>query len=173
MKRVWLRGVTIGICAVCLMFGTNAYAASKFGIIDMGKVFNALEKTKNSDKVLEQEGQKKETERNAMIDEIKRLQDEMELMSEKGKEEKQAVIEEKRRKLATYERDAREELLRKRDVMAREIIEEIRLAVKQYAEQNDYAFIIEKGALVYGVDQADVSDKIATDLNAKYKSGKK
>lgn len=166
---------------ICFVFGlgvlvsccSSAFAAGKFGCIDMGKVFNAYEKTKASDKVLEEKGKVKEEQRNKLVEEVKRLQDELELMSPKGKEEKQALIDQKTKGLRDFERDARDDLMRERDTMAREIIEEIKGVVAQFAKEQDYAFVIEQGALVYSLEQTDITAQIISTLNTKYAAKRK
>ena len=94
MKRVFI------LLVMLLIAASPAFAAAeKLGYVDLAKIFDEYEKTKSFDKSLETKGTAKQAERDKMVAEVKKLRDEAELLGAKAKEDKQAVIDEKIKKL--------------------------------------------------------------------------
>ena len=89
------RGITIifSLLMVCLL-ASPAYA-EKIAFVDVGKVFDGYTKTKDFDETLTAEGKKKQKERDSMVQDIRRLKDEMALLSDSAKGEKQSDIDNK------------------------------------------------------------------------------
>lgn len=147
-----------------------AYAADlKIGYVDPIKVFDNYEKTKEQDKILEQESNKKKDEREKFVNEIRKMKDELDVLSETAKEQKQAQIDEKIKKLQDFDQKSRNDLGQQRDKMAREILKEIEQVINKYAEDNGYNIILNSRTLVYGQQQYDLTDKVMELLNPKYK----
>ena len=59
-------------------------AADKIGYVDLARVFDEYNKTKDFDKQLEGKGASKQAERDRMVADVKKLRDEAELLSAKG-----------------------------------------------------------------------------------------
>lgn len=148
----------------------TAYAGEiKIGYIDLSKTFDEYEKTKEFDKALEKKGDTKEGERKKLVDEIKELKDQIALLSNKSKDEKQAVIDDKIKKLQEFDQQARDELKQERDEMVRDIVREIDKVIQDYGKKQSYTAILNDRVLVYGDETIDITQDIIEILNKSYK----
>ncbi len=137
----------------------------KIGYIDLAKVFDQYSKTKDSDKALEKKGKGKEGERKALVEEIRKLKDEVALLSEKARAGKQPQIDEKIRALQDFDRKTREELVRERNEMVGNILRDIEKVVTDYSKKEGYDVILNSRMLLYGNEQYDLTDEILNKLN--------
>src|SRR3989338_8111818 len=104
------------IAAVFVLLAAAGFAQEmKIGYLDVAKVFDEYRKTKEQDAALEGEAKVKQSDRDKMVAEITRLRDETELLSEKGKKDKQVIIDDKVRKLQEFDGVVRNDLRKKRD----------------------------------------------------------
>ncbi len=158
---------------IVFVFGyTSAgYAeALKMGYVNLGKIFDEYEKTKEYDKVLESQGGQKQKERDKLVNEVKRLKDELELLSDKGKEEKQNQIDSKVTELRKFDTEVREELNRQRDNFLKEILKEIQATVEEYGQKEKYTMIVRsEGMVIYGDKNVDLTEQVIKVLNERYK----
>jgi outer membrane protein len=139
----------------------------KIGYVNLSLVFDTYEKTKSFDKELEKEAEQKRNERQGIADAVKRLRDEIELLSPEKRGAKQQEIEEKIKELQAFDKDARQALGRKRDAMLREILQEIDAVVKEFGDKEGYEYILNDRVLLYKSDANDLSQRIIDKLNAK------
>ena len=109
----------------------------KIGYIDVSTVFDEYKKTVDADANLEKETQKKQEEREKKASKIKRMMDELDLLSEKGRQEKQAEIDEKVGSLKAFDTDTRRDLRKKRDDMVSDILKEIDYRMKEQEDIED------------------------------------
>lgn len=169
------KGLTILFVGLFLFSGTiYAYAKElKTAYVDLDKVFEEYNKTKEAYKSLDNKLKDKEAERKKMVDEVRRLKDELELLSDKGKEEKQAVIDEKINALSEFDRKAKDELKKERINAIRDISNEIDIVIQNYGKSQGYDCIFSSRALVFGKDEYDITNDIVKILNTKTSGGKK
>ena len=146
-----------------------AAAAPKIGMVEISRVFDEYQKTKDQDRALEDKQNRKQAEREKMVDEVKKLKEEMELLSEKGREDKQVVYEEKLKKLQDFDRAAGDELRRERDLMGREIFKEITAAIKDLGQKEGFTVVLDERAAIYSDKEVDLTDRILDSLNKSYK----
>jgi outer membrane protein len=175
MRKICLFAVAI-VFISGLFFKTGATIAAdglNIGYLDVAKAFDEYKRTKDQDAALEKETKVKQAERDKLVSEITRLRDEMELLSEKGKQDKQAVIDEKVKKLQEFDRVARNDLKKKRDEMVAGILKEIDKAVQDYGSKEGYDMILNDKVIVYKKDALDVTDAILKTLNGQYSSSSK
>lgn len=167
--------VTILAVSVLLGGANLVFAATggKIAYMDLGKIFDEYNKTKDLDKQLTGKGDAKQTEREKMVTEIKKLKDEMDLMSDKGKEAKQAAIDDKIKKLQDFDRETRDGLRKERDDMARTILKEIKDVIDNMGKKEGYSLILDSRAILYGTEGDDLTNEILKALNDKYAKGKK
>ncbi len=163
-KRVVLVAVLL---ASFIFFQASSVLAKeiKMGYVNLGKTFDEYGKTKQADAALEKKSNEKEKERQKMVDEISKLKDELELLNEKGKKDKQAVIDEKLKKLQEFVNATREELAKERDTMVTDIVKEIDKVIQDYGKANGYTVILNDRVLVYGESVLDVTQDIIGILN--------
>lgn len=175
-----MKALTAKIAAVVFLLsaclgatGIAATAGEKVAYMDLTKVFDTYNKTKDLDKQLEAKVNSKQSERDKMVTEIKKLKDEMELMSDKGKESKETAINEKIKKLRNFDRDTQESLKKERDDMARQIYNEIKSVIDDLGKKENYILIIDTRAILYGRDGDDLTENVLKILNDKYAKTKK
>lgn len=157
------------IAGLLAMSTVGAQAAEmKIGTVDLARVFDEYNKTKEFDKTLEAKGTLKQTDRDKMVAEVKKLRDEAELLSAKAKEEKQTVIDEKIKTLQEFDRNTRDTLRKERDGMVRDILKEIEVVIQDFGKAQGYNFIFNDRVLVYKSDQNDVTSQVSKVLNDSY-----
>ncbi len=142
-------------------------AETKIAFVDLGRAFDNYDKTKRLDKQLEERSNAKQAERDQLVAEIRKMKDEIELMSEKGREDRQAALDEKIRHLQQFDQQVRETLKHDHDEMVKEILKEIEGAVQSYAKSQGYEFVLSDRALLYGVPTADITDQVLKLLNSQ------
>ena len=139
----------------------------KMGTIDLARAFDEFQKTKDAEKTLEAEGNQKKGERDKRVEEVKKLKGELELLNEKGKAEKQALIDQKVQELQAFDREIQGSLRRERDRVIQDILKEIDGVIKAYGQDNGYTFLLNDRALLYKSKELDVTDAIIAILNKK------
>jgi len=158
------------IVAAFMASATLSYAAEiKIAYIDLAYLFDNYNKTKDQDKVLEEQTKQKKEERQRLVNQIRQMKDEMDLLSENAKEQKQEQVEAKLRELQEYDQQTRLTIGQKRDDMLKDILKEIDGIVEKYAKDNQYTMIFNNRVLLYGRDQDDITEPILKILNSKYK----
>jgi len=161
----------VGIAALSIfaasVFGSAAEAKEqKIGYVNMSLVFDSYEKTKKFDKDLEMKAEAKRKERETIVNQVKKLRDELDLLSEDKKTAKQPAVDEKVRELQAFDKDARETLRTQRDTMLKEILQEIDVVIKDVGQKEGYSFILHDRVLLYKDESTDLSQKIIQKLNA-------
>ena len=160
------------IFAMTLSLGGNTLFAAKevnYAFVDVAKVFDNYEKTKENDRVLQEEGKKKEEERDAMVLEIRQIKDEMILLSDESKVKKQKDIAEKMKSLQAFDENTRGLLGEKRNEVVKEIFKDIDDVIQRYGEKKGVDLIFNERALLYHDAQHDVTQQVIDDLNKGYK----
>jgi Skp family chaperone for outer membrane proteins len=145
----------------------------KMGYVDVAKVFDGYQKTKDNDVKLQAAGKKKEEEREAIVNEIRRLKDEQALLGEDAREKKQETIDLKIRELQDFDNVARRELGEQRNKTVREIFKDIDDVVQRYGERKGFDLILNDRVLLYRNARFDVSTDILEELNRNYGKEKK
>lgn len=149
-------------------------AAEKIGTVDVGKLFDEYQKTKEYDKNLEQKANAYEKDRDAKISEIKQLQDKLGLLADSEKEKKQKELEDKVKSAREFTLTKESELKKERDDRLKEVLKNIEDAVGAYAKKEGYTMIFNDRVFVYNNKASDITDKVLEALQADYKkaSGK-
>ena len=168
MKK--LATVMAGMFFASLMVG-SALAADKIGYVDLSKIFSEYKKTKDYDKVLGDKEQVYTTERDKKVNELKQLQDKMNLMNDKEKEAKKPELETKVKLLQEFDRQKQTDLRKEQDEKMKEILKDIETAVAQLASKEGYSYVLNDRVLVYQDKKLEVTDQVISILNKQ--SGKK
>jgi|APTNR8051073442_1049403.scaffolds.fasta_scaffold47124_1 outer membrane protein len=161
-----LRVLTLMLLAVALTCGT-AFAEAKIGFINISQVFDSYEKTKQFDADLQKDSEAKRGQREVLVNTIKKLRDEVELMAPEAREDKQRQMDQKVQELQAFDRDARLALRKKRDDMIRDILKEIDDVIQAYGKEKGYDYIYNDRVLVFKKEQSDLSKEIIDRLNGK------
>ena len=169
MKKMILFALSVFLFSFSTPAVVPAYAAGeKIGYVDLAKVFDEYQKTKEFDKSLETKGASKQTERDKLVADIKKLRDEAELLSAKAKDDKQAAIDEKIKSLQEYDRTTRDGLRRERDGMVRDILKEIEGVIQEFGKSQGYSYIFNDRVLVYKTEGSDLTNQVIKALNDSY-----
>jgi len=144
----------------------------KIGYVDLSRAFDEYKKTKDFDRALEKRGDTKQGERERVVKDIRKMRDELELLNEKARRRKEQEIETKIESLQEFDQDAKAELIKERDDMVRDILEEMNDVIQEYGNANGYSAILNDRVLLYGENSMDLTDDIIKILNHKYKPGK-
>ena len=163
----------LAVMALCFLRLPEAVAKEqKIGFIDLSKAFDEYQKTKDSEGALGAESEKSQNKREEMVKKIRRLKDELELLSEKGRKEKEQVIDKKVKGLKDFDKEVRAALREKKDSMVREILKDIDKVVQEFGKKESYAMILNDRVLLYADEQFELTEKIIKILNARYKEKK-
>lgn len=160
----------LGVVFVLTIFMGLSYAADKFAYIDLSRTFSEYGKTKEFDKALTDKESSYTTERDAKVDEIKKLQDKLNLLSEKEKGAKKNEIETKTKSLQDLDRQKQTDLRKEQDDKMKELLKDIEGAVKEYSEKEGITLVFNDRVLVYQTKSLEITDKIIEILNKGYKS---
>ena len=167
-----LKGIVAAVICVSLILGASSAQAAglnKVAYVDVAKIFNEYEATKDSEAKLNAKQKVKQEERDALVHEIRTLKDELVLLSDEGKREKQVVIDEKIKGLQDFDRQVGQTLGQERNEAVRQIFEEIDAEIKEYGKTNRYDMIFNERFLLYYGTEYDITDDILKSLNKKYK----
>ena len=167
MKRV----ITVVAIAVfgLVFLAAAAYAADKFAYVDIMRVASEYNKAKDYNKSMDQKATEYEGEIDKKLEDIKQFQDKMNLMNDKEKEAKKTELEKKVKDIQEYRRQ-KEVDLRKEDFdNTKEVVADIKDAIKRHAEKEGYSMVFDDRALVYEGKGTDITDNIIEILNKEYK----
>lgn len=168
MKKGFVKAFVLGLALVTVLSAPSAFAADKIGSVDLAKIFDGYNKTKELDKALETKGAAKQADRDKMVAEVKKLRDEAELLSAKAKEDKQVVIDEKIKALQDFDRVTRDALRKERDGMVRDILKEIEVVMQDFGKTQGYSYIFNDRVLVFKTDSSDLTAQVIKVLNDNY-----
>jgi outer membrane protein len=152
--------------------GSSAWAETKWAYLDLSKVFDSYEKTKEYDATLEAQHSAYEKERNDKIEKLKEAQNKLDLLKPEEKDKAQKDLETMRNDLAQYDQQKRTDLNKQRDEKIREILLEIEKIVSDYAKKEKYDIILNDRVLIYGNQSMDISEPVLKLLNDSYNSTK-
>ncbi|MBU0548779.1 MAG: OmpH family outer membrane protein [Candidatus Omnitrophica bacterium] len=162
MKKLSLMAVVVlGLFLVSGM----AYAEEKYTYVDLGKVFDEYKKTKEYDKVLEAKQKDFEKKRETMVGGVKELQEKMSLLSEEEREARKGELEDKIAKLQEFDRNETQDLRKQRDEKVQEIFKDIKGSIDNYSKKQGISLVFDQRALVFHLEQMDITEAILSDLN--------
>jgi len=157
--------VIFGLMATGMSFAADL----RIAYVDLGKVFDNYQKTKEFDAVLQSDGEDFQKQRDAMIQKIQDAQSKLDLMKDSEKANMQADIKKQEDTVVAFDKEKRAELTKRRDDKVREILAEIQGVVTGIAKQDGYTYVLNDRVMVYGDPQFDITDQVMKSLNDSYK----
>jgi len=162
------------VFGLAVMFGFLASGISlagdlKIAFVDLSKVFDGYQKTKEFDAVLQTEGEAFQKERDAMVRKIQDAQSKLDLMKDPQKAAMQADIEKQKNDVLAYDKEKRTQLAKRRDDKVREILAEIQNIVSDLAKKEGYTYVLNDRVMIYGEGQFNLTDRVLKALNDSYK----
>lgn len=167
--------LAMGVLSLRSAFAAEAAAAAggKYAFVDVAKVFDEYQKTKDNDQVLQAAGKKKEMERDNLVHEIRQMKDELVLLRDDAKAKKQEQLDGKVRTLQEFDEGARQALGEQRNAIVREIFKDIDNVVQRYGQRKGFDMVFNERALIYHSSQLDISKDVTDELNKDYAAKKK
>ncbi len=163
--KVFGLAVMFGFLASGIIFAGDL----RIAYVDLSKVFDGYQKTKEFDAVLQSQGESFQKERDAMIQKIQDAQSKLALMRDTQKAAMQADIEKQKNDVVAYDKEKRTQLAKKRDDKVREILSEIQKVVSDLAKREGYTYVLNDRVMIYGGPQFNVTDEVLKTLNDSYK----
>ena len=156
-----------------LVFAASVQAKDmKFAFVDLSRVFDNYQKTKESDVVLQKSSQAFKDDSEKMVAKLRDAQGKLALLKESEKQKMQADIEKQKADLIEFDKQKRTELAKQRDDKVREILLEIEKNVSDIAKKDGYDMIFNDRVLIYGDQTMNITEKVLKILNDNY-PGKK
>jgi Skp family chaperone for outer membrane proteins len=159
--------LVLAVCSVFVLTGST-FAADKFASVDLIRVASEYNKFKDYNKALDDKAKSYETEIDKKITDFKSLQDKISLLSDKEKEAKRSELEAKYKALEDFKNEKETELRKKDFDNRKEVADDIRGVIKQYAQKEGYTFVFDDRMLAYQPNGVDITDKIIETLNKGY-----
>lgn len=159
----------VGVVLVLAALTSMGYAAEKFAYLDVKRAFSEYNKTKDYQKVLEEKENSYNTEREAKLSELKKLNDKLSLLSEKEKEAKREELESKAKSLQEFDRQKQLDLKKEEFEKLKELAKDIEQAAKEHAEKEGITMVFDEQSLIYKPKSMEVTDKVVEILNKSYK----
>ena len=167
MKAVKLTVLTF---VSTVLFTSMAFAAeAKYAFVDLSKVFDSYQKTKEYDAVLQKEADGFQKEREGLINKIKDGQGKLALLKDAEKQKLSEDLDKQKQGLIEYDQNKRTELAKKRDDKVREILQEIQKIVEDIAKKESYTFVFNDRVLIYGDQTKNITEQVLKALNDSYK----
>lgn len=170
MQRRTMKGMTGALLvAASVIFGGQALAADKIGVIDVRKVLSTSTAGQKAQGVIEQKMKALRAEFKKDEDALVAMQKDMEkkgsAWSDAVKKEKAAEFQKKRRDLATKQEDANQELRKLQDEQVKPLQSKVLEVAKKVAKDEDYDYVLPREVLVVAPDSADITDKVIEEVN--------
>ena len=171
---VFLIAVSFSVSGVSM--AQAADAPSKYGFVDVAKVFDEYAKTKENDRILQESGKKKEEERDSFVREVRQMKDELALLADDAKAKKQEALSKKIKELQDFDAETRQALGEQRNAVVREIFKDIDDTVQGIGQKKGLELVFNDRALLFRNPKLDLTREVADQLNKNYdpkKGGKK
>ena len=172
MKKLIL-GMFAFLAVVSFAVPAFAVGEVKYAFVDVAKIFDQYQKTKENDRTLQDQGKKKEEERDALVLEIRQMKDELALVNEDAKAKKQEALGAKMKDLQDFDGETRNVLGEQRNKVVREIFKDIDDSVKRFGERKGLDLVFNERALLYHNPKYDATGEILTEINTNYAKNKK
>ena len=147
----------------------NGFAADKFASVSIDRIGDSYLKAKEYMKQLDDKEAGYTAEIDKKREELKKLQDKINMLSDKEKEAKSADLENKIKSLQEFVNQKRSDLRKEQVDKTIELSKDIKNAINGYAEKQGYTFVFDAAALAYQPKSMDITDKIIDILNKGYK----
>lgn len=146
--------------------------AVRIGYVNLAKVFDDYQRTKESEQALEARGKQRQQQLEGQLGKLKDLRSELDVLSDQAREAKTREIEEQSDEFKRLRTRSERELLTQRNQVAKQILDEITAVVTEYAQANGFSLVLDQRSLLYGQDTYNLTDEILKILNDRYAARK-
>ncbi len=168
-KRWLVLAVAVFAAAGCGKKDTSL----RLAFVNVTEVFDAYEKTKIYDESFRTAGESKKSEHTRLVEEVRKLEDEISLASQEKKAAKQKELDKKREALVQFRRSVEDSLGRERERVMKEILEDLNRSVIDYGRRRGFDFVFNERVALYRRDAFDVTEDIIQDMNARFDKERK
>lgn len=165
MVMVFAMGLVI--CNASVSSAANDDLKSKLAYINVDKVFEEYTKGQDMGKKFEAKTTEVENKRKGMVEDIRKLKEGLEMLSEEARAKKQEEIDNKISELQSYVNSMSVELSRERDEMLKVLVEDIDKVVSEYAKKKGYLLVFHSRFLIFGDESIDITEEVIKILNKK------
>ncbi|MBL7158025.1 MAG: OmpH family outer membrane protein [Candidatus Omnitrophica bacterium] len=137
----------------------------KVGYMNMRTIFAEYDRIKKYNEELESKDTEIRKEIEGKAEGLRKLRDEMELLSDTAKKERAPEFEKKVRELEEFRRRKVEEFIARKDEMFKQIREDIIKVATVYAKKNGYDMVADEAAFIYFSEKFDLTQEIIKELN--------
>jgi len=152
-----------------------AQAEAKLAYVDLQRALNEVDEGKAAKANLKREFDQKQKLLDEKKTEFDRLRSELEkqamVMSEDARKQRQGDLERKGMELQGFFVQLQKELSEREREATRGIFEKMHGIVREIADQEGVAMVLQAEALVYGAPALDVTSELVRKYNARYKPG--
>lgn len=158
------------VFALMMLFSSTCFSEDlKIGYVDIFKVFNDYDKTKEYDQKLEAKKSDVEKQLEKKKGTIEKLQSKIDLLKEDEKAREEEKLNKELKEYRDLEREAYTDIRKERDEKMKDIVEDIDVIVKDYAKENGFDLIVNSNVVLYGDKAMDLTDEVLKLSNKKYK----
>ncbi len=162
------RLVLMGVLALSLFFITGlVYAEERLSYVNVERILKEYNKAKEYDKVLENKQKDYEQKRQKELDEIRKLQDKLSLLSEEEREARKGELEDKIAQLQEFDRSSSQDFRKQRDERVQEIFKDVNEAIESYASGEGITLVFDQRALIYVNRGLDITEQVLKILNKR------
>jgi outer membrane protein len=137
----------------------------KVGYVDLRRAFHEYEKAQTLDAELNEFAESTQAKRDTMVENITKLRDEAELLSETARQQKQQEMNIRIQELQEFDRDSRQIILERKDNLFREVIDDIQKIVTDKGTKGGYDYILDSRNIMYAADKYDLTQEVIDVLN--------
>lgn len=153
----------------------DAQADAKLAYVDLQRALNEVDEGKAAKASLKREFDQKQKLLDEKKTEFDRLRAELEkqamVMSEDARKQRQGDLERKGMELQGFFVQLQKELSEREREATRGIFDKMHGIVREIADQEGVAMVVQAEALVYGAPALDVTNELVRKYNARYKPG--
>lgn len=160
--------IIVCVFAMAATASAQALAGKKVATMDLSKIFDNYQKTKEFDKVLEESFAGYQKELKAKADKLTEAENKLALLKDAERAKMQKEVEQQRTEAIAFDQAKRTDLTKQRDEKIREILLEIEKVVSDYAKKEGYDLILNDRVLVYGNPNLDITEPVLKLLNDTY-----
>ena len=182
MQKTTRISILVTVIAVMLLTGTKTFAQDvkqKVGFVDFDSVVKRYYKTQLYQQKIQEEASAEEQDLKGKIEEINKLKQEMELLSDEARTEKEKQLQSKIAEAQGQRERSKRDFQRKTINTMNEIFDEIYTEIEKQGKASGYTYIFRKRVaspavdqpiILYADDQYDMTEPVITELNKGHES---
>ncbi|MCQ9205513.1 MAG: OmpH family outer membrane protein [Omnitrophica bacterium] len=163
---ILILGLTISVSFTCFS------KELKIGYVNIIKVFNEYQKTKDYEAQLNEKKKKVEKKLSKKREEIEKLNSKLSLLKEEEKNEYQDKIQEKIKEHQEIAREAQVDMKKIVIEQMTEIKKDMDKIIENYAKKKGFNLIVDGNSVLYAAKAMDVTEDILKISNKQYKKKK-